>query len=64
MAPVRLATVDTNEAPVNRGFHMYPSRHKQLRDLAYVEERKPWQVIEDALEEYVTRRYGKQYKRK
>lgn len=64
MVPVRLATVDTNEAPVNRGFHMYPSRHKQLRDLAYVEERKPWQVIEDALEEYVTRHYGKQFKRR
>lgn len=64
MVPVRLATVDTNEAPVNRGFHMYPSRHKQLRDLAYVEERKPWQVIEDALEEYVIRHYGKQFKRR
>lgn len=63
-APVRLAAVDTSEAPVNRGFHMYPSRHKQLRDLAYVEERKPWQVVEAALDEYVTRHYGKQYKRK
>ena len=64
VAPVRLAAVDTKEAPVNRGFHMYPSRHKQLRDLAYVEERKPWHVIEDALEEYVSRHYGKQFKRK
>lgn len=63
-ALVRLTAVDTSEAPVNRGFHMYPSRHRQLRDLAYIEERKPWQVVEDALEEYVMRHYGKQYKRR
>ena len=43
---------------------MYPSRHIQLvRDLAFIESRRPWTIIEDALEEYVTRRYGKQYKR-
>jgi hypothetical protein len=60
-----ITIVDTKEAPVNRGFFMYPSRHKQIaKDLAYREDRKPWQIIEDALEEYVVKRYGKEYKRK
>lgn len=63
--PVYLTPVDTNEQPTNRGFAMYPSRHTQVvRDLAFVEGRRPWAIIEDALEEYVTRHYGKQYKRK
>lgn len=61
----RITTVDTSEAPVNRGFFMYPSRHRQVaKDLAYIEDRKPWQIIEDALEEYVVRHYGKEHKRK
>jgi len=30
----------------------------------YIEDRKPWQIIEDALEEYVIKHYGKEYKRK
>ncbi|MFJ5234536.1 hypothetical protein ACIQBJ_32115 [Kitasatospora sp. NPDC088391] len=63
--PVIRTIVDTNESPLNRGFHMYPSRHKQVtHDLVYIEERKPWEIIEDALEEYVVKHYGKQYKRK
>jgi hypothetical protein len=63
--PTYLTVVDTNELPTNRGFAMYPSRHTQLvRDLAFMEGRRPWTIIEDALEEYVTRRYVKQYKRK
>lgn len=63
--PPRLTSVDTSEAPVNRGFFMYPSRHKQVaKDLAYIEDRKPWQIIEDALEEYVVKHYGKEHKRK
>ncbi len=54
-----------SDAPANRGFFMYPSRHRQIaKDLAYIEDRKPWQIIEDALEEYVVRHYGKEYKRK
>ncbi len=65
-APAQHITiVDTSEAPVNRGFFMYPSRHRQIaKDLVYIEDRKPWQIIEDALEEYVIKHYGKEYKRK
>jgi len=60
-----ITSVDTSEVPVNRGFHMYPSRHRQVvKDLVYIEDRKPWQIIEGALEEYVVRHYGKEYKRK
>src|SRR2546430_1982950 len=34
----RITTVDTGEVPVNRGFHMYPSRHRQVvKDLVYIE---------------------------
>jgi hypothetical protein len=62
--PVKITQVDTAEMPSNRGFSMYPSRHRQIaKDLAYIEDRKPWEIIDDALEEYVTRHYGKQYKR-
>lgn len=61
----KLTIVDTSETPVNRGFHMFPSRHRQVvKDLVYIEDRKPWEIIEDALEEYVVRHYGKEYKRK
>ena len=61
----RITIVDTSEAPVNRGFFMYPSRHRQIaKDLAYIEDRKPWQIIESALEEYIVKHYGKEYKRK
>ena len=60
-----ITIVDTSEAPVNRGFFMYPSRHRQIaKDLVYIEDRKPWQIIEDALEEYVVKHYGREYKRK
>jgi hypothetical protein len=60
----RITQVDTNETPTNRGFSMYPSRHRQIaKDLAYLEDRNPWQIIEDALEEYVVKHYGKEYKR-
>jgi hypothetical protein len=61
----RLTPVDTTETPTNRGFSMYPSRHRQVaKDLAYLEDRNPWEIIEDALEEYVVRHYGKEHKRK
>lgn len=62
--PIYLTPVSTDAQPTNRGFAMYPSRHTQVvRDLAFIEGRRPWAIIEDALEEYVTRHYGKQYKR-
>jgi hypothetical protein len=61
---VRLTPVITSQAPVNRGFFMYPTRHRQVvRDLVYIEDRKPWQIIEDALEEYVVKHYGKDFRR-
>ncbi|SRR6266487_4029747 len=53
-----LPPVDTREKPFNRGFHMYPSRHEQLLELAHYEQRKPWEIVEQALAEYVKRRYG------
>jgi len=56
--PAVLTPVDTSEKPFNRGFHMYPSRHEQLLDLAYVERRKPWEIIDQALAEYVKRHHG------
>ena len=63
--PQRITQVDTSETPTNRGFSMYPSRHRQIaKDLAYIEDRNPWEIIDDALEEYVIKRYGKEYKRK
>ena len=63
--PLYLTPVDTSEQKYNRGFLMYPSRHTQLtRDLAYIENRHPWEIIDDALEEYVVRRYGKEYRRR
>lgn len=62
---VRITQVDTSEEPSNRGFFMYPSRHRQVsRDLSYIEERSPWKIIEDALEEYVVKHYGKGFRRK
>ncbi|MDX3840067.1 hypothetical protein [Streptomyces europaeiscabiei] len=63
--PIYLTPVDTDEQPISRGLAMYPSRHTQIvRDIAYIEGRRPWKIIEDALEEYVVKHYGKQYKRK
>ncbi|SRR6266487_3383445 len=63
--PLPITQVDTGETPTNRGFSMYPSRHRQVaKDLAYIEDRNPWEIIEDALEEYVVKRYGDAYKRK
>src|SRR5262249_35147817 len=60
-----ITQVDTSETPTNRGFSMYPSRHRQVaKDLAYIEDRNPWEIIDDALEEYVVKHYGKEYKRK
>lgn len=60
----RITVVDTSETPTNRGFSMYPSRHRQVaKDLAYIEDRHPWEIIEDALEEYVIKHHGKEYRR-
>jgi hypothetical protein len=62
---IRITPVDTSETPTNRGLSMYPSRHRQIaKDLAYIEDRHPWEIIDDALEEYVVRHYGKEHKRR
>jgi hypothetical protein len=62
---LRITQVDTSETPINRGFAMYPSRHRQVaKDLSYIEDRNPWLIIDDALEEYVVRHYGREYKRR
>ena len=64
-AALNLTPVDTSERPVSRGFQMYPSRHRQLaKDLAYIEDRNPWLIIDDALEEYVVKHYGREHKRR
>jgi hypothetical protein len=62
--PTYLTPVDSDERGVSQAFQMRPSRHAQLKDMAYIESRKPWQIIEDALEEYVVKRYGKEHRRK
>src|SRR4051794_74854 len=55
---VTLPAVDRSELPYNRGFAMYPSRHKQLLAMAFFEARRPWQIIDDALTAYVKQHYG------
>jgi hypothetical protein len=55
---LELTRVDRSELPHNRGFQMYPSRHQQLLDMAFSEGRKPWQIIDDALEAYVQQHHG------
>lgn len=54
-----LVDVDRTEQLRMAGFHMYPSRHKQLKQLAFFEDRKQWEIIEDALTDYVKKHYGK-----
>jgi hypothetical protein len=54
-----LVHVDTTERLRMAGFHMYPSRHEQLQQLAFLEKRKQWQIVEDALADYVKKHYGK-----
>jgi hypothetical protein len=62
--PIFLTPVDTSERRASQGFLMYPSRHRQLKDIAYIEGRNPWEVLDDALEEYAVRHYGKGHKRR
>ncbi|MGW2851480.1 hypothetical protein ACWDAZ_05395 [Streptomyces sp. NPDC001215] len=57
--PIFITEVDKAEKPTSRSFSMYPSRHKQVGDLAYIEERHPWQIIDDALELYVKKNHPK-----
>jgi hypothetical protein len=57
--PLFFAEVNREERRVGVGYLMYPSRQEQLNDIAYLERRKPWEIIDQALEEYVKRHYGK-----
>jgi DNA-directed RNA polymerase specialized sigma24 family protein len=61
---IYLTPVNSDERGVSQAFNMLPSRHAQLLDMAYIEGLKPWQIIEDALEDRVIKRYGKEYRRK
>lgn len=56
--PLYLTPIETSEKPSSVGHLMYPSRHRQLTDLEYIEQRKRWYIIEQALSEYVERHYG------
>jgi hypothetical protein len=60
----KIAPVDTSEQVVSASFSMYPSRKEQMRDLSYIERRRPWEIMEDAIEEYVVRHYGKEHRRR
>ncbi len=46
------------EVPMKVGWHMYPTRHRQVVYEAFVLDMKPWEVNEIALREYFERRYG------
>jgi hypothetical protein len=56
--PMFLTPIDPSEKPTSVGHLMYPSRQEQLTDLEYIEHRKRWRIIEQALSEYVERHYG------
>ncbi|GAA0295401.1 hypothetical protein ACKI1I_46425 [Streptomyces turgidiscabies] len=53
-----ITEVNKTEKLITRTSAMYPSRHTQLGDMAYWENRKPWQIIDQALEEYVKRHHS------
>jgi hypothetical protein len=54
-----IADVDKTEQATSRSLAMLPSRHRQVKDMAYLEDRKPWQIIDDALELYVKKFHPK-----
>jgi hypothetical protein len=60
-APVdpRTLKVRKGETPIKMGWHMYPTRHRQVVYEAFMLGIKPWEVNETALAEYFERRYGK-----
>src|SRR5262245_45356786 len=59
-APVdpRTLKVRKGETPIKMGWHMYPTRHRQVVYEAFMLGIKPWEVNETALAEYFERRYG------
>lgn len=54
---VALTPFDPGDAPRNYGFFMYPSRHEQLKEIAFMLNCKPWEVLETAMAEYIEKRY-------
>jgi hypothetical protein len=58
-ADPRTLKVRKGETPIKMGWHMYPTRHRQVVYEAFMLEMKPWEVNETALAEYFERRYGK-----
>jgi hypothetical protein len=62
--PTYLTPVESDERGVSQAFQMRPSRHAQLKDMSYIEGRKPWRIIDDALEEYAVNHYGEEYRQK
>jgi hypothetical protein len=55
----RMLKVKRGETPIKMGWHMYPTRHRQVVYEAFMLGVKPWEVNETALAEYFERRYGK-----
>ena len=55
----RTLKVRRGETPIKMGWHMYPTRHRQVVYEAFMLDMKPWEVNEIALAEYFERRYGK-----
>ncbi|SRR6266487_801797 len=59
VADPRVLKVKRGETPIKMGWHMYPTRHRQVVYEAFMLGVKPWEVNETALAEYFERRYGK-----
>ncbi len=57
-ADPRTLKVRKGETPIKMGWHMYPTRHRQVVYEAFMLDMKPWEVNEIALAEYFDRRYG------
>lgn len=54
----RTQPVPPGEAPIKVGWHMYPTRHRQVLYEAFMRDMNPWEINEIALAEYFARRYG------
>src|SRR6266516_523419 len=55
-ADPRTLKVGKGETPIKMGWHMYPTRHRQVVYEAFMLGVKPWEVNETALAEYFERR--------
>lgn len=61
--PVYLTEVDKTENRIAVGHSMFPSRQRQLNDMAYEEGRKQWLILDQAIEEYVERHHPNREKK-